>query len=134
MQFHDKSLVKQTQSINKSLMALKDCIRNRALSAMNSDTSVHIPYRNSKLTLLLKEAFELFSNKHSKTVIFANVSPSISDQVMTKNTLKFVAPIKIGAKEKKVTKNFELNIENPATWTNDLLRKFMQKHAGLKQE
>ena len=92
---------------------------------MNSDTNVHIPYRNSKLTLLLKEAFELFSNKHSKTVIIANVSPSVLDQQMTKNTLKFVAPIKIGAKEKKVTKNFELNAENPATWTNQMLRDWL---------
>jgi len=98
MQFHDKELVKQTQHINKSLMALKDCIRNRALSVVNDDMSIHIPYRNSKLTLLLKESFELMSNKHSKTVIIANVGPSVSDLAMTKNTLRFVTPIKVGSK------------------------------------
>lgn len=58
-QFHDKSLIKETQLINKSLMALKDCIRNRALSAVNLDQYYHIPYRLSKLTLLLKDAFEV---------------------------------------------------------------------------
>ena len=81
-------------------MALKDCIRNRALSVMNDDMSIHIPYRNSKLTLLLKESFELCSNKHTKTVVFANVGPSCSDVAMTKNTLRFVTPIKVGAKQK----------------------------------
>jgi len=80
-------------------MALKDCIRNRAVSAMNQDKCVHIPYRNSKLTLLLKESFELFSNNHCKTVIIANVGPSVTDQSMTKNTLRFITPIKVGATE-----------------------------------
>lgn len=79
-------------------MALKECIRNRALSSVNNDSHVHIPYRNSTLTLLLKQSFELFSKKHSKTVIIANVAPSCSDLSMTKNTLRFVGPIKIGAK------------------------------------
>lgn len=60
-QFHDKELIRQTQHINKSLMSLKECIRNRALSALNNDVNIHIPYRNSKLTLLLKFSFELFS-------------------------------------------------------------------------
>lgn len=34
-QFHDKELIKQTQAINKSLMALKDCFRTRAQSVIN---------------------------------------------------------------------------------------------------
>ena len=118
MQFHDKDMVKQTQHINKSLMAMKECIRNRALSVMNDDMSVHVPYRNSKLTLLLKESFELMSNKHCKTVIIANVGPSVSDVTMTKNTLRFITPIKIGAKLKTNYAHLEPNPENPATWTN----------------
>jgi len=81
-------------------MSLKECIRNRALAALNGDNHVHIPYRNSKLTLLLKESFELLSNKHSKTVVIANVAPGVSDLAMTKNTLRFVTPIKVGAKQK----------------------------------
>ena len=125
MQFHDKDLVKQTQQINKSLMALKDCIRNRALSAVNEDMNIHIPYRNSKLTLLLKESFELMSNKHSKTVIIANVGPSVSDLAMTKNTLRFVTPIKVGSKQRANTKHLEPSKENPATWTNEMLSEWV---------
>ena len=78
-------------------MALKECIRNRALAAINPGNNYHIPYRNSKLTLLLKESFELMSNKLCKTVIIANVAPGVSDLAMTKNTLRFIAPIRVGA-------------------------------------
>ena len=35
IQFHEPGRIKETQQINKSLMSLKDCIRNRALSAIN---------------------------------------------------------------------------------------------------
>ena len=33
--YHDKDMQKQSKEINKSLMSLKECIRNRALQAMN---------------------------------------------------------------------------------------------------
>lgn len=98
-------------------MALKECIRNRALSVINNDMTMHIPYRNSKLTLLLKDSFELFSNKHCKTVIIANVGPSVSDLAMTKNTLRFITPIKIGAKQ-KTGKTHVDDPDSPASWTN----------------
>ena len=108
-QFHDKDLIKQAQFINYSLMSLKECIRNRALSVQNYNTKVHIPYRNSSLTHILKDSFEMSSMKNSKTVIIANVSPSVVDIVMTKNTLRFISPIKIGAALKKDMKQFEVN-------------------------
>ena len=52
-QFHDKSRLGETRQINTSLMCLKECIRNRA-KASEPGSFVHIPYRNSKLTLLIK--------------------------------------------------------------------------------
>lgn len=122
VQFHDKDLAKQAQFINGSLMCLKDCIRNRAIAAMNQDTKVHIPYRNSKLTMILKDSFELASSTHCKTVIIANVGPSVSDQAMTKNTLRFITPIKVGAKQKADTRLLEVNPSNPASWTNQMLQ------------
>jgi len=87
---------------------------------------VHIPYRNSKLTLLLKESFELFSNKHCKTVVCAYVGPSVSELAMTKNTLRFVTPIKVGAKQ-KVVANHEPDASNPATWTNQMLKDWINE-------
>ena len=70
-------------------MCLKECIRNRARAAADPDTFVHIPFRQSKLTLLLKEAFELESYKLSRTVVIANVAPSVLDTAMTLNTLRY---------------------------------------------
>lgn len=125
-QFHDKELIRQTQHINKSLMSLKECIRNRALSSMNNDKNIHIPYRNSKLTLLLKFSFELFSKTQCKTVVIANVAPSCGDVAMTKNTLRFIAPIKVGAKQKVDTSMLEANIDNPGSWTNEMLREWVK--------
>ena len=63
---------------------------------MDPGKKLHIPYRNSKLTLLLKDSFELKSTKQCKTVIIANVSTSVTDIAMTKNTLRFIVPIKVG--------------------------------------
>ena len=120
-QFHDKTLLKQTKEINKSLMCLKECIRNRALQAMNPSKSYHIPYRNSKLTLIMKDSLELTSNKHCKTTIIANISPCVSDIVQTKNTLRYIAPIKIGASEKVKSTIQENDVKNPATWDHEML-------------
>jgi kinesin family protein 2/24 len=120
-QFHDKALLKQTKEINKSLMCLKECIRNRALQAMNPTKQYHIPYRNSKLTLVLKESLELKSFKHCKTTIIANVSPTVCDGTQTKNTLRYITPIKIGASEKVTSKISENDETNPATWDHDML-------------
>ena len=118
-QFHDKELVNQTKLINTSLMALKECIRNRALAAIHQDTFYHVPYRLSKLTLLLKDAFELESRRLAKTVVIANVSPSCADISASLNTLKYVAPIKIGQTGFKKT---VLNPKNPANWSNQTVR------------
>ena len=88
-QFHDKTRIQETKDINKSLMCLKDCIRNRSKAAVDPTTFVHIPYRQSKLSLLLKDAFELESFKQSKTVVIANIAPSAADMAMTLNTLRW---------------------------------------------
>ena len=90
-QFHDKSRLQETKDINKSLMCLKECIRNRSLASLDPSTHVHIPYRQSKLSLLLKDAFELESYKLSRTVVIANVAPSVLDTAMTLNTLRYTA-------------------------------------------
>ncbi|CAG9461187.1 unnamed protein product [Pedinophyceae sp. YPF-701] len=64
-------------NINRSLLALSSCI-----SAL-ADGKSHIPYRNSKLTKLLKDSL----GGTCKTVMIANVSPSSSSIGETFNTL-----------------------------------------------
>ena len=52
--------MEETKQINVSLNALKECIQARTLaSAPGSAHNTHVPYRRSKLTLLLKDIFEV---------------------------------------------------------------------------
>lgn len=93
---HNRQRRLEGAEINKSLLALKECIR--ALDSNNS----HVPYRASKLTLVLKDSF---TNKQSKTVMIATVSPAASSADHTLNTLRYADRIKervVGSKGNKV--------------------------------
>jgi kinesin family protein 2/24 len=65
--------------INKSLLALKECIR-----ALDQDHR-HIPFRGSKLTEVLRDSFI----GDCRTVMIANVSPTITACEHTMNTLRY---------------------------------------------
>ena len=71
-------------NINKSLLVLGNCIN--ALCKNNiKGNKPHIPYRDSKLTRLLKDSL----GGNSRTVMIANVSPFIYNFDDTYNTLKY---------------------------------------------
>lgn len=78
--FVDKPTFKENAEINKSIMALKECIR-----AVKKNDS-YIPYRGSKLTKLLKDSF----NKNSKTYVIATVSPEKSNVLDSINALEYI--------------------------------------------
>lgn len=67
---------------------VSDIASNAVLWTLCFTGSSHIPYRGSKLTLVLKDSF---TNKKSKTVMIANVSPAASSADHTINTLRYVA-------------------------------------------
>ena len=75
-------------NINKSLLALGNCI-NAQSEQHNSDrpnkTSIYVPYRDSKLTRLLKDSL----GGNCRTVMIANIAPSSSNYEDTHNTLKY---------------------------------------------
>ena len=74
--------LREGANINKSLLALGNCIN--ALSKKGS-IHKHIPYRDSKLTRIIKESF----SGNCKTIMIANMSPSIIYFEDTFNTLKY---------------------------------------------
>ncbi|KAJ3364332.1 hypothetical protein HDU91_002650 [Kappamyces sp. JEL0680] len=77
--------------INKSLLALKECIRALYQRRMTQDSSYHIPFRDSKLTQILRDSF---IGKHSQTAIIAAVCPSSSSVENTLNTLRYADRVK----------------------------------------
>jgi kinesin family protein 2/24 len=55
-QSNDKNRRAEGAQINQSLLALKECIR--ALdSKKQGNTETHVPFRSSKLTLVLRDSF-----------------------------------------------------------------------------
>lgn len=80
----DKSTFKENAEINKSIMALKECIR-----AVKKNEN-YIPYRGSKLTKLLKDSF----NKNSKTYVIATISPEKANVLDSINTLDYIQDLK----------------------------------------
>ncbi|CEP11363.1 hypothetical protein [Parasitella parasitica] len=70
--------------INKSLLALKECIR-----ALDQDKR-HTPFRQSKLTQVLKDSFV----GNSRTCMIATISPNQSNSEHTLNTLRYADRVK----------------------------------------
>ena len=75
--------MKEGISINKSLSALKGVI-NALMNKFN-----HIPYRDSVLTQTLQE----YLGGDSKTLMFVNISSSLSNYNETLNSLKFATEV-----------------------------------------
>ena len=73
--------------INKSLLALKECIR-----AMDTGNG-HVPFRASKLTLALRDAF-VGKGFINKVIMFACICPGSSSADHTLNTLRYADRLK----------------------------------------
>ena len=80
----DKQTKLDGAEINKSLLALKECIR-----ALDLDKK-HTPFRGSKLTQVLKDSFV----GNSKTTMIANISPASNCSEHTLNTLRYADRVK----------------------------------------
>ncbi|EGR29344.1 kinesin motor domain protein [Ichthyophthirius multifiliis] len=80
-QGNSKQRKQEGAEINKSLLALKECIRQMDKGAM------HVPFRGSKLTLVLRDSF-LNKGFSSKIIMLACISPGSSSADHTVNTLR----------------------------------------------
>jgi kinesin family protein 18/19 len=106
-------------NINKSLLALGSCIN----ALCDPRKRNHVPYRNSKLTRLLK--FSLGGN--CRTVMIVCVSPSSAHFDETQNTLRYANRAK--NIQTKVTKN----VFNVNRHVKDYLKKIDEQRALIDE-
>ncbi|KAL5637038.1 hypothetical protein ACGC1H_000869 [Rhizoctonia solani] len=111
-------------NINKSLLALGNCIN--ALCATGGRTR-HVPYRNSKLTRLLK--FSLGGN--CRTVMIVCVAPTSAHYEDTQNTLKYANRAK--EIKTKVSRNF-LNVDRHVAQYVEAISRLNDEVAELKSK
>lgn len=86
----DRQARLEGSEINKSLLALKECIRalhQRQIKA----SKIHVPFRASKLTQVLRDAF---IGKRSQTVMIATLSPGSNSSEHSLNTLRYADRVK----------------------------------------
>lgn len=84
--------LKEAQHINRSLCALGDVIEaigRKSSSRGPSAAAVHVPYRNSRLTMLLRDCL----GGDSKTLMFVNISPLQEHLGETLSSLRFASKV-----------------------------------------
>ncbi|XP_052751227.1 kinesin-like protein KIF18A isoform X2 [Galleria mellonella] len=113
---------KEGANINKSLLSLGNCINKLA------DGSSYIPYRDSKLTRLLKDSL----GGNCKTVMIANVSPAHISYEDTYNTLKYAARAnKIQLSIKKNIVDGDMRLSQYVKINEELKKKVKELEAKL---
>ena len=111
-------------NINRSLLTLGNCI-NALCDANLKGKKIHIPYRDSKLTRLLKDSL----GGNARTVMIANVSPSINTFEDTYNTLKYANRAKnIKTSVTRNVLNAQYHISNYENIINNLKEENASQH------
>ncbi|KAK3011182.1 hypothetical protein RJ639_011461 [Escallonia herrerae] len=97
-------------NINRSLLALANCIN--ALGKQQKKGLAYVPYRNSKLTRILKDGL----SGNSQTIMIATISPADSQYHHTVNTLKYAD------RAKEIKTHIQKNINTVDTHVSDYQR------------
>lgn len=129
--YHDADRRRECSEINSSLMSLKECIRYRALAAKDPDANVHVPYRGSTLTRVLKDSLD---SPAAHTCVIATSSPSASDTEHTMCTFDTVSRLTGG--ENNVKENAEevadmrpppVELVHPQKWSAAEMQEWLGK-------
>ena len=109
-------------NINKSLLALGNCIN--ILSDKNKK-GAFVPYRDSKLTRLLKHSL----GGNTVTIMIACISSSYQTYEETLNTLKYASRAR--SIEKQISKSYK-DVEINVSQYKDIINNLMSEITDLK--
>eukprot|EP00775_Hariotina_reticulata_P010422 gene10422-10580_t len=119
-------------NINKSLLALANCIN--ALGKQQKAGVAYVPYRNSKLTRLLKDSLQ----GNSRTAMVATISAAGDQYHHSVNTLKYADRAKeikthvvknVGSVERHIT-DYQNIIDNLQNEVQSLKSRLAERHPG----
>ncbi|CAD8086648.1 unnamed protein product [Paramecium primaurelia] len=113
-------------NINKSLLVLGNCIQSLSEANEKGIKNPFIPFRNSKLTRLLKDSL----GGNCRTVMISNVTPSVSSFEETYNTLVYANRAK---NIKTVANRNVLLAQNHISNYALLIQNLRQENEELKQ-
>jgi hypothetical protein len=118
--------------INTSLLALKECIR--AMDELRKGANTHVPFRQSKLTLALRDSFvESKPSTASKLIMIGCVTPGNSYTDYSLNTLWYAS--KLGGNRKQVNtkyNNAAFNATNGSLNSSQLLKQRSQMNSSFE--
>eukprot|EP00667_Euglena_gracilis_P001896 EG_transcript_1896 len=127
----ERQTLREGIEINRSLLALKECIR--ALDAPRT-LQQRIPFRDSKLTEVLRPSFTGTGAESRQTVMIATIAPSAADLDHTLNTLRYAYMVK----QLKPLDDFFGTLSpppaSPPTTTQHKRRPRHRKHPGEGRE
>ena len=110
-QSNDKNRLAEGADINKSLLALKECIRALDARKIKGNSEHHVPFRNSKLTLVLRDSF-LGKADLCKIIMISCISPSNHSANHTINTLRYSMRLKEKMPSQTNSNNININNNN----------------------
>jgi len=116
---------KEAQQLSRSISALRECLRGRAMSVTNPDQVHSIPYQQSPLTMLLRESLAVERMRQTKILLVGSLSPCVEDLHTSMETLGLLSSVKMGNREQK---NVDHDEENPVNWGKEELDSWLQLH------
>ncbi|TNV82535.1 hypothetical protein FGO68_gene10349 [Halteria grandinella] len=104
LEVHDQQVTTEARYINRSLSYLEQVII--ALHEKAKGTRVHVPYRNSMMTSILRDSL----GGNCRTVMVANVSPDLENEEETLSTARFAQRCAKLVNEMRVNEVLDVNL------------------------
>lgn len=100
----DQQIKQEAKYINKSLSYLEQVII--ALNEKANGNRVHVPYRNSLMTSVLRDSL----GGNCKTVMIANISPDLENEDESVSTARFAQRCAKLVNEIKINEIYDMNV------------------------